>query len=108
MVATALSLILFVTLANVVVDLYVRGVARAAVDEAARAGAALDATASDCRRRAREVLEGVVAAGTVSVTCRETGGAMRAQARISLAGWLPGVPTWTMVLEGEVVAEREL
>jgi hypothetical protein len=90
-VATALSLLLFVALANVVVDLYVRGVARAAVDEAARAGA---------------VLDGVVASGTVQVTCREVGGAMRARARVALVGWIPGIPTWTMVLEGEVATER--
>jgi hypothetical protein len=105
-VATALSLLLFVALANAVVDLYVRGVARAAVDEAARAGAALDATTDDCTRRARDVLDGVVTAGTVQVTCREVGGAMRARARVVLAGWVPGIPTWTMLLEGEVVEER--
>ena len=104
--ATAFSLVLFVALANAVVDLYVRGVARAAIDEAARSGAALDATATDCSRRARDVLDGVVAAGAVRVTCREVGGSMRARARVVLAGWLPGIPTWTMVLEGEVVAER--
>jgi len=104
--ATALSLLVFVTLANAVVDLYVRGVARAAIDEAARTGAALDATVADCRRRAHEVLDGVVAAGTVQVTCREVDGAMRARAQLVLAGWLPGVPAWTMVLEGEVAAER--
>ena len=106
MVATALSLLVFVALANVVVDLYVRGVARAAVDEGARSGAALDATAADCRQRARDVLDGIVAAGTVQVSCREVGGAMRARARIALEGWIPGIPTWTMVLEGEVVTER--
>ena len=104
--ATALSLLLFVALANAVVDLYVRGVARAAVDEAARAGAALDATATDCRQRAHDVLDGVVTNGTVQVTCREVGGAMRARARVALVGWIPGIPTWTMVLEGEVAAER--
>jgi hypothetical protein len=105
-VATALSLLLFVVLANAVVDLYVRGVARAAVDEAARAGAALDATVADCEQRARDVLAGAVASGTVQVTCREVGGAMRAQARVVLAGWVPGIPTWTMALEGEVVKEQ--
>lgn len=104
--ATAFSLLLFVALANAVVDLYVRGVARAAIDEAARSGAALDATAADCRQRARDVLDGVVTAGAVQVTCREVEGAMRARARVVLAGWLPGIPTWTMVLEGEVVTER--
>ncbi len=83
-----------------------RGVARAAIDEAARTGAALDATADDCRRRAQDVLDGVVAADTVQVTCREVDGAMRARAQVVLAGWLPGLPTWTMVLEGEVAAER--
>ena len=104
--ATALSLLLFVALANAVVDLYVRGIARAAVDEAARSGAALDASAADCRQRARDVLDGVVASGAVRVTCREVAGAMRARARVVLAGWIPGIPTWTMVIDGEVVKER--
>ena len=105
-VATALSLLLFVALANAVVDLYVRGVARAAVDEAARAGAALDATTSDCERRAHDVLDGAVTAGAVHVTCREVNGAMRARAEVVLAGWMPGLPTWKMTLDGEVVKER--
>jgi hypothetical protein len=104
--ATALSLLVFVALANAVVDLYVRGVARAAVDEAARSGAALDATADDCRQRARDVLDGVVGARVVHVTCREVGGAMRARARVVLAGWIPGIPTWTLTIDGEVTKER--
>jgi len=93
-------------LANAVVDLYVRGVARAAIDEAARSGAVLDATTDDCRRRARDVLDGVVAPGSVRVTCSEDGGTVRARAEIVLEGWIPGIPTWTMVLEGEMVKER--
>jgi hypothetical protein len=105
-VAIACSIVLFVALANGVVDLYVRGVARAAVDEAARAGAALDATAGDCQQRAHDVLDGVVAPHTVRVTCHDAGDVMRAQARVVLAGWLPGIPTWSMVLEGQVVKER--
>jgi hypothetical protein len=105
-VATALSLLLFVALANVVVDLYVRGVARAAVDEAARAGATLDATAADCRRRASSVLDGVVRRGAVRITCREVGGSMRARANVVLRGWIPGMPTWTMVIDGQVAKER--
>lgn len=97
---------MFVALANVVVDLYVRGVARAAVDEAARTGAALDAGTADCRARAHDVLDGVVAPGTVEVTCLERDGAVRARARVALRGWIPGFPTWTMELEGEVAKER--
>ncbi len=106
MVATAFSLVLFVALANAVVDLYVRGVARAAVDEAARAGAAVDASAATCRTRARDVLDGVVDTRAVRITCREVGGAMRARARVVLAGWMPGLPTWTFTIDGEVVKER--
>jgi hypothetical protein len=105
-VATAFSLLLFVALANAVLDLYVRGVARAAVDEAARSGAVLDATTDDCRRRARDVLDGVVVPGSVQVTCREVGGTVHARAQVVLAGWIPGIPTWTMVLEGEMAKER--
>jgi hypothetical protein len=106
-VATAFSLLLFVALANVVVDLYVRGVARAAVDEATRAGAALDASVVDCRERGRAVLAGAVAPDVVQITCREVDGVMRARARVVLDGWIPGLPTWTMVIDGEVATERE-
>jgi hypothetical protein len=31
---------------------------------------------------------------------------MRARAHVVLTGWIPGIPTWTMELEGEVVKER--
>jgi hypothetical protein len=99
-------LLLFVALANAVVDLYVRGVARAAVDEAARAGAAVDATANDCRQRARAVLDGVVRSGAVEIRCHETGGSMRARATLTLPGWIPGIPTWTTEIDGEVAKER--
>jgi hypothetical protein len=105
-VATAVSLVLFVALANAVVDLYVRGVARAAVDEAARSGAALDATTGDCEQRARAVLDGVVGSSTVRVTCRQVAGAMHARAVVVLRGWIPGIPTWTMALDGEVAKEQ--
>ena len=54
--ATAMSLLVFVALANAVVDLYARGVVRAAVDEGARAGATLDVTPTECEQRARDVL----------------------------------------------------
>ena len=42
--ATALSLLVFVMMANLVVDLYARGAIRAAVDEGARAGAPVDSS----------------------------------------------------------------
>jgi len=101
-----MSLVVFVGLANAVVDLYTRGVARAAVDEAARAGAALDATSADCEARARSVLSGAVADGSVHITCEESAGAMHARARVELAGWMPGIPSWTFTFDGSVVKEE--
>jgi len=106
--ATALSLLVFVAMANFVVDLYARGVVRAAVDEAARAGAAVDSTAEECERRAHDVLAGLLsgqAGRSISVTCRERGGLMEARARVALAGWVPGIPTWTFTLVGTVTKE---
>jgi hypothetical protein len=107
-VATALSLLVFVALANVVVDLYARGVVRAAVDEAARAGAAVDTSPKDCERRARDVLANLLAgtaARVVRVSCREVGGAMEARAQVTLATWIPGIPSWSFTVAGAVVKE---
>jgi hypothetical protein len=108
-VAAALSLLVFVALANVVVDLYARGVVRSAVDEGARAGAAVDTSPADCERRSREVLANLLAGAagrSVRVSCREVGGAMEAQAEVTLAAWIPGVPSWSFTVLGSVVKER--
>jgi hypothetical protein len=107
--AIALSLFVFVALANVVVDLYARGVVRAAVDEAARAGAAVDTSPVDCEQRARDVLANLLAgdAGrSVRVSCREIGGTMEARAQVTLAAWIPGVPSWSFAIADSVVKER--
>ena len=107
--ATALSLFVFVAMANFVVDLYARGVVRAAVDEGARAGAPIDASATDCARRSRDVMAGLlsgVAGRSVVVSCHEVDGSMRARADVSLPGWLPLVPTWSFRLDGTVTKER--
>ena len=97
-------------MANFVVDLYARGVVRAAVDEGARAGAAIDASAADCERRARDVLGGLLGGGAGGPSrwrcLRGDRGAMHAQAQVVLAGWVPGVPTWTFTVDGTVVKEQ--
>ena len=43
----------------------------------------------------------------VHVSCREVDGAMHAQARVVLAGWLPGVPDWSFTVDGTVVKEHD-
>jgi hypothetical protein len=106
---TALSLLVFVGMANFVVDLYARGVVRSAVDEGARAGATIDASVVECEQRTRDVLASLLggAAGrAVAVSCQEIDGVMRARADVSLPGWLPVVPTWSFRLDGTVTKER--
>jgi hypothetical protein len=107
--AIALSLLAFVTLANFVVDVYARGVVRSAIDEGARAGAAIDSSPADCERRVRDVLATLLsgAAGrAVEVSCRESDRSMHARARVVLPGWIPGVPAWTFTVDGSVVKEQ--
>ncbi|MFI5372730.1 MAG: hypothetical protein ACHQ52_14330 [Candidatus Eisenbacteria bacterium] len=108
--ATGLSLVVFVGLANFVVDLYARGVARSAVDEAARAGAPVDSSTADCEQRAHgmvtDLLGGAMGRG-VRITCQEHAGTVSAHATVHLAGWLPGVvPDWTFTLDGSALKEQ--
>ena len=109
-VAAAFGLVVFVMLANVVVNMYARGAIRAAVDEGARAGAPVDASNEECRHRATDVLDnllgGVMRAG-VRVDCVDASGLVRARADVVLRGWLPGVvPDWTFSITGTAVKEH--
>lgn len=108
--ATAFSLLAFVMMANLVVFVYARGVVRAAVDEGARAGGRLSASADECEDRASDVvgdlLGGALGDG-VSLTCTEKRDVMTARANVALRGWLPGlVPDWSFTLEAQSVKER--
>ncbi len=109
--ATAMSLIVFVMLANFVVDLYARGAIRAAVDEGARAGAPVDSSVGECERRAKDALDDLLGGGMrsgVRVDCVDNLGTIRAQATVVLHGWLPGVvPDWSFSLTGTAVKERD-
>lgn len=110
--ATGFSLIAFVMMANFVVFLYARGVVRAAVDEGARTGGRVGASAAECEARATDVVDDLLGGGLgtgVRVGCREDGRdeVMRARADVVLGGWLPGVmPDWSFTLEAQSVKER--
>jgi hypothetical protein len=108
--AVGMSLVVFVMLANLLVDRYEQGALLAAVDEGARAGADIDATTGDCARRGREVVDallGPVRARSVVLECRLVAGSVRATVRARLAGWLPLVPDWTVDATGSAPKERE-
>ena len=59
-----LSLILLVLFANLLVDLYVRGAVRDALDEGVRAAAPAGSGRHECEERAHEVVDGLVARRT--------------------------------------------
>jgi len=109
-VAIACSLVMFVMLVNVVVDLYARGAVRAAVDEGVRAAAPIDASPAECAARAKDVLDdlvgGRIRAG-VQITCAEGADETTARAEVRLRSWLGLIPDWSFTLTGTAVKERD-
>jgi hypothetical protein len=108
-VATAFSLLLFVMVANLLVDLYERGAVRDALDEGVRAGVPASASAEDCLARSRAVVESIASGSSLrvdSMTCRQEGDRVVADARISLRSWFPMLlPDWRIDLRAS--AHRE-
>ena len=108
-VAVGMSLVVFVMLANLLVDRYERGAIVAAVDEGARAGADIDAGPVECEQRAREVVDALLGrqhARAVVLRCRQVGGSMRATVDARLTSWLPLVPDWDVSVTGSAPKER--
>ena len=107
--AVAFALLTFVAMANLLVDLYVRGVVRAAVDEGARAGGRLEAGVAACQRRAADVLDDLLGGALrdqVEVTCEMGFEVVTARGEANLAGWVPGLD-WGFAVEAASYAERE-
>lgn len=107
--ATALSLLAFVVLANFIVFLYARGVVRAAVDEAARVGGRHGASVEQCENRAADVLQDLVQGlqTDVQVVCTLDDGIVRSEASVTLRGWVPpATPDWSFTLTAQSVRER--
>jgi hypothetical protein len=106
--ATALSLLLFVLAANLLVDVYQRGAARDALDEGVRAGVPIGASAAQCQAAARSVVADV--APTVhldELSCSFSGTRVIARAHVVLPSWLPMlVPAWHLDLRAEAVREQ--
>jgi hypothetical protein len=108
-VATAFSLLLFVMMANLLVDLYERGAVRDALDEGVRAGVPASASAEECLARARAVVESIASGASLridSMTCARDGDRVVANAHISLRSWFPMLlPDWQIDLRA--TAHRE-
>jgi hypothetical protein len=107
--AVGMSLVVFVMMANLLVDRYERGAIVAAVDEGARAGATIDAGAAECEERARQVVDALLGprdAHRTVLRCRLVGGSMRATVQARLASWFPLVPDWDVAVTGSAPKER--
>jgi hypothetical protein len=108
--AVAMALVVFVGMANAVVDLYARGAVRAAVDEGARAGAPYDASTTACTARAEAVVATLVGGDLgrgIRIDCHERRGEVEARARVDLVSWLPGLPDWSFALTARAFKEEE-
>jgi len=109
-VATGLSLLLFVMIANLLVDLYERGAVRDALDEGVRAATPVAATTHDCEARAREVIGSIAAGSSLRVTelsCVQDDDRVVASARVALRSWFPALlPDWRLDLHAAAHRER--
>ncbi len=108
-VAVGMSLVVFVMMANLLVDRYERGAIVAAADEGARAGASVDADAAECERRAHEVIDALLGprdARAAVLRCRVVGGSMRATVEARLTSWFPLVPDWDVSVTGSAPKEH--
>src|SRR4051794_22573646 len=105
-----MSLLLFVLMANLLVDMYERGAVRDALDEGVRAAVPAAASPADCETKAREVLRSVAGGSLLRVenlTCGRDGSLVVAHARIALHSWLPMlVRDWQLDLRASALPER--
>jgi len=108
-IATAFSLLLFVMVANLLVDLYERGAVRDALDEGVRSGVPNAATADDCIRTTRDVVQSIANGSSLTVndvTCARDGDRIVATAHVALHSWFPMlIPDWRLELHAS--AHRE-
>jgi hypothetical protein len=109
-VATGFSLVLFVLVANLLVDLYARGAVRDALDEGVRAAVPSTATAADCEARVHEVIRSIAGGSLLRVEalrCERDGDSVVARADVSLRSWVPMlVPDWRLQLRASARRER--
>lgn len=86
---------------------YGLGVVRGALDEGARAGAVFGGGEGVCERVASDTLSQLLSGrlGGSSVTCRQSGTQLVAEATGTFEAWLPGVPDWTFTLRASSAVE---
>ncbi|HEU4320366.1 MAG TPA: hypothetical protein VFS66_09825 [Acidimicrobiia bacterium] len=104
--AGALAMVMFVTLANLVVVQYGRGAIRSALEQGARAGSVGGPTA--CRETAAmvvaDLLGGAMSDG-LSISCEAVTGSVMARADATFQAWIPLMPSFHIQLESRATEE---
>jgi hypothetical protein len=106
--ATGVALVVVVGIIQVIVFQYGKGTVRAALDEAARAGARSATSVSTCQERAADVL-GDLLAGTlgdgVEVSCADDGERILVTAFVHFDGWFGPLTDYDAVLTASAAKE---
>ena len=108
LLASVLSLVLFLAFANIVVVQYGRGAMRSALDQGARAGA-ISGSFADCEVRAGEVI-GQLLGGRMSdgmtIVCAVSGDMMVARGDGVFQTWTPLAPDFAVSMASVAALER--
>lgn len=104
--ASALSLVLFIALTNLVVVQYGRGVIRSALEQGARAGSVSGVVA--CQETAGDVISDLLGgrmSDGVSVDCTASATAVTASASARFEAWTPFMPDYEFSMSASATAE---
>jgi hypothetical protein len=107
LLAGALSLVLFLVFANLVVVQYGRGAIRSALDQGARVGAITGAVAG-CEERADAVLDQILGGGmgdSTEIRCELFGDLVVARGEAVFPSWTPFTSDFTVELRAQATLE---
>ena len=106
--ATGVALVIVVGIIQVIVFQYGKGTVRAALDEAARAGARSGTTVATCQERAADVLGDLLAGSLgdgVDVSCADDGERIVVTATVHFDGWFGPLTDYDAVLTASAAKE---
>jgi Flp pilus assembly protein TadG len=96
-----IALVVLVLVLEVIVNTYARAAVGHALDSGVRAGARVDASSSECQRRAQETINTLLGGSMrngVAITCDATPARVQAVASVRFEPWLPISPRWKFTL----------
>lgn len=107
--ASALALVFFVALANVVVVQYARGAVRSALDQGVRSGS-INRSTDLCEARIESVLSDLLDGSigdSVAYECVVSGGLMTASASFTVEAWTFTSADYSLTLTAEATLEPD-